>query len=377
MSCTNCYNGCVEIVSDKCVRYTGEPSVALGIETGDTLLSVEQTLIDKVVSFLDGTGIKITVSPEAYCELVTQYLPPCYPECGDPSAVDLFTALVKAACDLQVQVAAVAADIAEINSSYTTDCLEGVDGSSKTHDIVQAVITKLCTLEVDLAALALDVDTNYVKLADLNTLIQAYLDSITPSTQYNTRMVPYTAVEYYGTLANFDSTGAGLSANGYSKIYLCNGLNGTPDKRGRVAVGAIVGVPGGALDSAVNPAYTGNPNYALLDGGGANTVTLTTAQIPVHSHANSLTDNGHSHFLYSDDTGVDTTIDTTHYAARQHAWGDTLSYKAANGITAAATLGLSENKQTGITISNANTGSGGSHANIQPVKACYYIMYIP
>ena len=30
---------------------------------------------------------------------------------------------------------------------------------------------------LDLAALALDVDTNYVKLADLDTLIHAYINS--------------------------------------------------------------------------------------------------------------------------------------------------------------------------------------------------------
>jgi len=40
MSCQNCFNGCVEITSDKCVRYKGEDFPILGISTGDTLLSV-------------------------------------------------------------------------------------------------------------------------------------------------------------------------------------------------------------------------------------------------------------------------------------------------------------------------------------------------
>ena len=114
--------------------------------------------------------------------------------------------------------------------------------TSDTHAVLQAVITKLCDLDVELAALALDVDTNYVKLADLNSLIAAYIASTSTSgVQYYTRMVPYTVVEYYGSLTgNFDVTGAGL--NDWDKIYLCNGLNGTPDKRGRVPVGVIVGV---------------------------------------------------------------------------------------------------------------------------------------
>jgi hypothetical protein len=94
------------------------------------------------------------------------------------TAVELFTALVKAACSLQTQVTAVAADIATLNGNYTIGCLTGVTETSDTHAIVQAIITKICATDVDLAALALDVDTNYVKLADLNTLIASYQASL-------------------------------------------------------------------------------------------------------------------------------------------------------------------------------------------------------
>jgi len=368
MSCTNCYNGCVEIVSDKCVRYTGESVPALGIESGDNLLVVEQSLIDKVVSFLDGTGISITIDLESYCNLVTKYLPPCFPECGDPSALDLFTALVKAACDLQGQVDVVAADIATLNANYDIDCLTGVTSSSDTHAVVQAVITKLCDLGVDLAALALDLDTNYVKLADLNSLIQAYLDSIVPSNQYYTKMVPYTVVEYYGPLGYFDITGAGNPADGFDKIYLCNGLNGTPDKRGRVAVGAIANVPpvGVGLDAAVNPANAGNPNYAVFNTAGANTIALTPAQMPTHSHpatatsTATITPNPHSHTVAGATTpgGSGT--------------GDRLGV-AQTKTTSSVTLDVAVS--TSVTLANA--GSGAAHSNIQPVIAAYYIMYIP
>ena len=370
MSCTNCYNGCVEIVSDKCVRYTGETVPALGIESGDNLLVVEQSLINKVVSFLDATGISITIDLDAYCELVTKYLPPCFPECGNPSALDLFTALVKAACDLQGQVDVVAADIATLNADYNVDCLSGVTSSSDTHAVVQAVITKLCALGLDLAALALDLDTNYVKLADLNTLIQAYLDSIVPGDQYYTKMVPYTAVEYYGPLGYFDITGAGIAADGFDKIYLCNGLNGTPDKRGRVPVGAIVGVGGGALDAAVDPIYAGNPNYAIGDGGGANQVILNTTQIPAHSHPIIVTDPGHEHAPGSSIFRGNRTTDDS---------GGTqcVATQLTNSDPALTAAEYTANTTTGITASVSNTGGGLAHANIQPVRACYYIMYIP
>lgn len=323
-----------------------------------------------MVSFLGATGISIAIDLDDYCNLVTQYLPPCFPECGNPSALELFTALVKAACDLQVQVDAVEADIAVLNADYDVDCLTGVTSSSDTHAVVQATITKLCALGLDLDALALDLDTNYVKLSDLNTLIQAYLDSLSPSSQYYTRMVPYTAVEYYGPLSYFDITGAGNPADGFDKIYLCNGLNGTPDKRGRVGVGAIVGVGGGALDAAVDPIYAGNPNYAIGDGGGANTVILNSTQIPAHSHPIVITDPGHEHAPGSSIFRGNRTTDDS---------GGTqcVATQLTNGDPALTAAEYTANTTTGITASISNTGGGLGHANIQPVRACYYIMYIP
>lgn len=387
-NCSNCYNGCAQIVSDKCVKYTGLPSEALGIETGDTLLSVEETLINNVVSFLDGTGIDITINLSAYCTLVTKYLPSCKPACQPPTAVELFQALVKAACDLQGQVSAVAIDIATIEADYTIDCLTGVTASSGTHAIVQAVITKLCDLGVDLAALALDVDTNYVKIADIDTYIAAYLAGTGAGTQQYTKMVPYTVVEYYGALSNypttsdgFDTSGAGYGA--WQKVYLCNGLNGTPDKRGRVPVGATNGVGGGAYDAAVDPAIAGNPTYVLNTKAGSNTITLTSAQIPSHVHpaTASATDTGHTHLTVgSNDSG--NIIDATHPIAKE-ATNDPIeySYTLNSATSTTPTLGKSgTNTSLGLTIGvtvNNNTGGDGSHANNQPALACYYIMYIP
>lgn len=370
MACNNCYNGCVDTTSDKCVRYTGLPSIPLGIETNDSLYVVEEALINAVVSFLDGTGIDITIDPLAYCTLVTQYLPTCKPICSQPTAVELFEALVKAACNLQLQVDAVAADIAVLNADYNIDCLDGVTNSSNTHDVLQATITKLCELGVDLAALALDLETNYVKLSDLNTLIQAYLDSTAGATSYYTKMVPYTVVEYYGVLTGFDITGAGTGL--WEKIYLCNGQNGTPDKRGRVGVGAIVGVGGGPLapevDPVANPTY--NPNYDKLTPYGVNSITLTSAQIPSHTH--SITDPGHytNIKIYpsnSADWAVSTGSGTPVAGVENIAFG---------GVGASQTATTTILASTGINATNS-AGSGGAHSNTQPVLGCYYIMYIP
>lgn len=379
MSCNNCYNGCVETTSDKCVRYTGNDVSSLSIETNDSLFVVEQALIDAVVSFLDGTGIKITVTPSAYCALVTSYLP-VSPTVTAPTAVQLFEALVKAACSLQTQVTAIDATLTTLNADYTIGCLTGVTASSDTHAIVQAVITKLCQLGVDLAALALDVDTNYVKISDVNTYIAAYLAGIAPSTNNYEKMVPYIAYEYYGPLTGFN-TASGVGSGVWTKVYLCNGLNGTPDKRGRVAVGAIqlAGTSNplnAAVDPSVDPTY--NPNYAVNQIVGSNSVTLLTTQIPAHTHVATVSDD-HFHYQYANAVNTtDIVVDSTNQVARAlNLDSPTELEYTMNASPFPSTVGKSGIAQGTIGVTNASVGSGAAHDNKQPSIAAYYIMYIP
>jgi len=333
MSCSTCppeacFNGCVDITADACVRYTGNDSEELDISTGDSLLTVENILIEKVVSFLDGTGIDITINPSYYCTLVSQYLP-----VGTPNLVEVLSALVRAACNLQVQVDAVEAELAILNADYDVDCLSGVTDSSDTHAVLQAVITKLCVVEADLAALTLDVDTNYVKLADLDALIAAYLASQSGApTQQSSKMVPFVAYEYYGSFP----VGIGLAP-------------------------------------AVNPANPGNPNYALTGTTGANTVTLTPTQLPAHTHTAlgttvvTLNDPGHTHAIgQSGVTGGGGTI----------AVGNT-SPKDIQAISNTTGITVTSNTANNVAITVDPTGDNVAHSNIQPVIAAYYIMYIP
>lgn len=361
--CDACYNGCVQIVSDQCVRYTGINYEALGVETGDNLVSVEQAIMNALVPLLTGTGDAIALSIS--CPIVDLYLP-----AHTPNTQELFTATVSAICSLQAQIFTIDDILTILNADYAIDCLTGVTASSDTHAIVQAIINKLCLTVTDLAALTLDVDTNYVKLADLDALIAAYIASQSGggSNQQNLKMVPYVAYEYYGSLTNFDGTGAGLNSAGFYKVYLCNGLNGTPDRRGRVAVGAIQNVPGGPLDAAVNPANLGNPNYAIFNTAGANTVTLITSQMPSHSHSAtatstaSITPNPHSHTISYLNKGA----------------GDgsnVIGSQSSSNIKTTSSVSLTVDVSTSVT--NANAGGGAAHANIQPVIAAYYIMYIP
>jgi hypothetical protein len=361
MSCSNCFNGCSEIVSDQCVRYTGIDVPVLGIKNGDSLSFVEQALITFLTSTLDGSGIKVDINPTIICNLVKQYLPTC----GDLTVVDFLTALVKAACDLQTQVTTNTSSISTINSQLSTlnapytigSCITGVTPTSGTHAILQATMNALC-------AFIASVPVDYVSVAEFDTLIADYLASLPSSTLVSQKMVPYVAYEYYGSLTQFDSTGAGTGD--WTKIYLCNGLNGTPDRRGVVAVGAIASVPGGPLASAVNPAASPfNPNYAFAGPiVGANSVTLTTQQIPSHIHNNTLTvtDPGHTHGL-------------------PNVWNEGGNGHNASGgnINEGAITDRTSSETTGITVSLTNVAAGGNlpHANNQPAIACYYIMYRP
>ena len=361
-NCSNCYNGCTEIVSDRCVKYTGIDVPVLGIQTGDSLSFIEQALITFLTSTLDGTGVKIDLAPVVICELVNQYLPTC----KDLSIVDISKALIEAACDLQEQVDAIVAELAILNADYTIGCLTGVTASSDTHAIVQAVINKLCQIEVNLAALALDLDTNYVRYDELDALIQAYLNA-SASGAISNKMVPYAVLPYFGPINTFfDASGAGIG--NWNRVFLCNGNNGTPDLRGRALTGVINGVPGPIMSPVIDPTVSSaNPNYSLFDNAGANQITLLNTQIPLHTHANTAvsTDAGHTHTIVPDLKYAPGPLNMD--------GGSGLSFATVSDVTGTSYANIT----TVITNASGPVGGGLPHANIQPVTACYYIQYRP
>jgi microcystin-dependent protein len=124
-----------------------------------------------------------------------------------------------------------------------------------------------------------------------------------------------------------------------------------PDKTGRVS--AMMEASALRLTST----FFGGNSTALGAVGGSQSHTLTTAEIPVHSHSNTLTDPGHAHSY--------TTIATS--AA---VWG---SGGFTNWVASGATTGAAT---TGISINNASAGGGAAHATVQPTIVCNYIMRI-
>ena len=376
MSCQNCYNGCTDIISDKCTKYTGNNIPELGIENGDSLFSVQQSIFSFLLSVIEGTPIKPEINQEFICEKISQYL-------GEQELTlpNIINAILQTACDLQTQVTNVKSSVDTINTAYTLNCVSGVTDNTNTHEVLQAVITKLCSVNTALTSLSLNVSTNYVKLSELNNLIAAYLSGGSTAIKLYNKMIPYTVVEFYGDITGkFDATGAGLGE--WEKIYLCNGNNGTPDKRGRVSVGTTTGMGGGTLDAAVDPSNSGNPNYSLGTKYGSCMVSLNITQIPSHSHTatNTVIDTGHFHYLstVSGQTSKPALSPST-YLASVNNEGNDGNYVLGGTLEALPSVGKSATSTTNISVqtSLSNIGGGLGHNNVQPSIGCYYIMYIP
>jgi microcystin-dependent protein len=127
-----------------------------------------------------------------------------------------------------------------------------------------------------------------------------------------------------------------------------------PDKAGRVSVMKE------ASASRLTSTYFGGNSTVLGAVGGLESHTLTTAQLAAHSHANTLTDPGHSH-VTDRSNGQSPSVGT-------NGLGSNNLVNPSNGSTNSAT--------TGISINNVNAGSGSAHNNVQPTIVCNYIIRI-
>jgi microcystin-dependent protein len=132
-----------------------------------------------------------------------------------------------------------------------------------------------------------------------------------------------------------------------------------PDVRGRAFFG--LDNMGGTAANRITAGGSGIAGPTLGATGGAETVTLTSAQIPAHSHPNTLSQTPHNH-------GYGPTSTTTVVSA-----GESFSGWSGPATTNQITQAVNAN----ITINNANnTGGGGAHTNMPPAFICPVIMRI-
>lgn len=139
--------------------------------------------------------------------------------------------------------------------------------------------------------------------------------------------------------------------------FLCNGANGTPDLRNRFIVGA-------------------GSSYAVGATGGADSVTLTEAQIPSHTHtitattdsqgfhSHTVNDPGHAH-TYVSPGGTGTIAGGFGISAVGAATGVSVTGISLNGAGAHTHT---------ITATAATTGGSQAHENRPPYYALAYIM---
>jgi microcystin-dependent protein len=173
-----------------------------------------------------------------------------------------------------------------------------------------------------------------------------------------------------------------------------------PDLRGRTVAGVdnMGGTDAGRLTTA----------NSLGTAMGAETVTLTTSDIPSHSHTPTVTNNAvtsgnqsadHSHTFT---TGIESDNHSHGINDARTFWGenDTLDWTLANGgnisfkryntldqtsdgvsanhthsgTTAGMNVSHTHSVTSNVSVSNANTGGGGAHNNMQPTMTINYII---
>jgi microcystin-dependent protein len=360
---------CFQITSDKCIQYTGDPVPILGICTFDRLNEIEQVIIERLITILDGTGIDL--SDLTYdCDFIVNQLAG-----KDKNLAVVIQILIDSACTLNDLITTIT-DQVNTPIVYDPKCLTPT--ANTTPGLLQAAIDELCLLQTEVNNITTQLNNSGNITTTVNNLIGDYLlnkisgcgvvktgSAATAAIEFTGSVPPFCPIFYVGSLANFDSNGKGLDNSCYKNWYICNGNFQTPDMRGYSPAGAITlpGINSPTLDAIVDPTQNGNdPSYqtSILDKKGKVKVPLTISEGPNHSHV--LNDPKHSH-------GGVSSVKATHHTD-DNSGNENFPLRNVNGQNYGSSLDTTSS--TGITI--ASSGNSTPHENRPPTLFGVFIM---
>ena len=263
-------------------------------------------------------------------------------------------------------------NVSVLNGTNKIIYCDGAGSGASVADITQSL--DLNTLTVNgTSVTATAAELNILDGVTASTVELNYVDGVTSNiqTQLNAATAATAAVDAYKVPAGGIIMWSGSTGSIPSGWFLCNGSNGTPDLRNRFVVGA-----GGS--------------YGVGATGGADSVTLSTSQIPAHSHSGSTSSaGGHNHTFSGTTSEIgDHTHDEYHYHTNGSGDGpgpgasccggaiedggiDTGPAGSHNHTFSGTTSSAGAHTHT---VSVGNTGGGASHENRPPYYALAYIM---
>lgn len=362
---------CLQTYSSTCVKYQGASFPQLGITTQlSTVTDVEELVLEKILLFLDGSGIDLSAIDYNCTSLENRLVD------TDKTLVDVITALVDEVCANKTLLDEIDA-IVGASVTYDTDCLTVTENT--TEGVIQALITKVCALNTSVSSLtdqitgsslATTIDNrtgNYIKTnitapGDFGITKSGSGSSVT--LEFTNGVPPFTPLWCYAPLSYWNADGSGKTDTPFENWYICNGSNGTIDMRGWTPAGAtsLPGISSGSLDSTVDPDVQADPTIATSIGDKKGQVKhgLTVSEMPSHFHTMEDTEHNHKLQVSPDPIKIGTESPTT----------------PIYGLTTVNTGFQLNTEENTVTGSTDNTGSSNKHENRQPTKYGYFIMQL-